>query len=344
MYGRDVAAPRLLLTGWTEEPSEFERMLRSRFDVHVRGLRRCANSRDGAFAVVSKRTLIVDQLRLFARLLVTPAFYAGDWRFVCGEGHYAALLFARVLRVLGRRPPVYLVNFYLHGLANHALVRRILAFLLTDQVRVLAQTRRDGDYFAAFLEPRNIIVVPYRQGDPFEHEDYEPQPGSYVFSGGWTNRDYDALLRVAARLPEVPFAIVASARSTISEPRPANVRLRLDLPQREFHRLLAGSAFVVVPLREDVGSSGQMVVLAGMAAGKAVIAPRVGAVDDYVADGETGRLYPLGDDEALLESIRSLIADPRRACAMGQASRARYERRFTDERTLTTILEYVSSN
>jgi glycosyltransferase involved in cell wall biosynthesis len=344
MYLRDVTAPPLLLTGWDTEQSDFEQVLRSRFDVHVRGLRRAGGSRAESFAVISKRALVADQLWLFARLLATPALYRGHWRFVCGEGHYAGLLFARVLRALGRRPPVYLVNFYLHGLANHPLVRRILAFLLTDQVRVLAQTQRDGEYFAAFLEADNICVIPYRQGDPFHDEDYVPQAGPYVFSGGWTNRDFDALLRVAACLPELPFVIVASARSVISERCPANVRVHFDLPQREFHRLLAGSAFVVVPLREDVGSSGQMVLLAGMAAGKAVVAPGVGAIADYIEDGVTGRLYRLGDDDGLLEAIRSLSADRELARVMGQAGRERYEQHFTDERTLTTILEYVSAS
>jgi glycosyltransferase involved in cell wall biosynthesis len=317
--------------------------LRIRFDVHVRGVRRRPAHGAKPFAIVSKRALIAGELWLFGRLLVTPALYRGRWRFVSGGGHYGTLLFARILRATGRRPRVYLMNFYLHGLAHHPLVRRILRFLLTDQVRVIAQTRGDGEYFAAFLARDSVVVIPYGQGDPFAGEDYEPQRGRYVFSGGWTNRDYDALLRAAARLPELPFLIVASTRSSIRAPLPGTVTLRYDVPQREFHRLLAASSFVVVPLLEDVGSSGQMVLLAGMAAGKAVVVPDVGAVSDYVVDGVTGKLYALGDDDGLYEAIRALGSDPELARRMGRAARAAYREHFTLEQSSRSILEYLTA-
>jgi glycosyltransferase involved in cell wall biosynthesis len=344
MYRRNVTTPHLLLTGWTAEPSDLELSLRIRFDVRVRGVRRPPAPGAESFAVVSKRALIAGELWLFARLLVTPAFYRGRWRFVSGGGHYGTLLFARLLRAAGRGPRVYLMNFYLHGLANHPLVRRILRFLLTDQVRVIAQTRGDAEYFAAFLERDNIVVIPYGQGDPFAEEDYAPEAGGYVFSGGWTNRDYDALLRVAARLPDLPFEIVASTRSSIRAPCPDTVTLHYDLPQREFHRLLAASAFVVVPLLKDVGSSGQMDLLAGMAAGKAIVVPDIGAVADYVVDGVTGKLYDLGDDEALYESIRALGADRQLARRMGRAARTAYRERYTLQQSSRSILRYVSAD
>jgi L-malate glycosyltransferase len=73
-------------------------------------------------------------------------------------------------------------------------------------------------------------------------------------------------------------------------------------------------------------------VLEAMAAGRAVVASRVGGIPEVVLDGETGLLVPAGDPAALASAILSLLADPLRAARMGQAGRARVEAMFSLDR------------
>ncbi len=66
-----------------------------------------------------------------------------------------------------------------------------------------------------------------------------------------------------------------------------------------------------------------------MAAGRPLIATRVGGVPDLVEDGVTGLLIPPGDAGALADAVKALLDDPERAEAMGAAGRARWRERFS---------------
>ena len=56
----------------------------------------------------------------------------------------------------------------------------------------------------------------------------------------------------------------------------------------------------------------------------------VGAIREYLVDGETGLLVPSGDTAALADAIDCLLADPVNAAAMGARGRELVSARFTD--------------
>jgi glycosyltransferase involved in cell wall biosynthesis len=55
-----------------------------------------------------------------------------------------------------------------------------------------------------------------------------------------------------------------------------------------------------------------------MAAGKPVVASRVGGIPDLVRNDETGYLVPPADEKALADGIKKLLDDPEKAKQMGQ--------------------------
>jgi glycosyltransferase involved in cell wall biosynthesis len=301
--------------------------LREEFDVDV--------LEHTATRFAGRRELMTREFALLGRLLTSRATYRRAI-FLCGSGHWAALAVARLIP-----RPVVLFNFYLHELGRNAAVRRLLASLLTDHVAVLAQSPADRDYFRGLSSRAAVILVPYGQ-DPVEGvAEEEATLGDYVFAGGHTNRDYGALLRCAARRPRIPFVVVASRATDLAEPVPGNVTVHRDLPMKDFHHLLAGARLVAVPLAEDVGSSGQMVTLAAMQLGKAVVAADTPAVAQYL-DDETGVSYELGSDDALCAAIAALYDDRERLERLGGAARARYYERFTRSAFVEEFLAAVT--
>jgi glycosyltransferase involved in cell wall biosynthesis len=65
-----------------------------------------------------------------------------------------------------------------------------------------------------------------------------------------------------------------------------------------------------------------------MAAGRPIVATRVGGVQDAVRDGENGLLVPPRAPDALAAAIETLLADPSRRYAMGVAGRQSAKERF----------------
>jgi glycosyltransferase involved in cell wall biosynthesis len=72
--------------------------------------------------------------------------------------------------------------------------------------------------------------------------------------------------------------------------------------------------------------------LEAMAAGRPVVARRLGALGDTVVDGETGLIVDDGRPESVAAALQTLVADPARARLMGEAGKRRTMTTFTPER------------
>ena len=83
---------------------------------------------------------------------------------------------------------------------------------------------------------------------------------------------------------------------------------------------------VLPSLNEGMGR----VLVEAMAAGKPVVASRVGGIPDLVRHAETGYLVPPADEEALADGIKKLLDDPERAKQMGKRGKE-YCRQFSLE-------------
>ena len=83
--------------------------------------------------------------------------------------------------------------------------------------------------------------------------------------------------------------------------------------------------FVMPSLFEGLG----VAALEAMAAGKPVIATRVGGLAESVLDGITGILVAPRDSVGLSNAVATLIRDPARAVEMGNQGRARVLQHFT---------------
>jgi len=98
----------------------------------------------------------------------------------------------------------------------------------------------------------------------------------------------------------------------------------MDLPQV----LEALDAFVLLGSGSDESCRA---ALEAMAAGRPVVARRVGGLGEAVIDGSTGVLVDDDRPESVAAALRALVDDPERARAMGRAGRERALTTFTPE-------------
>jgi glycosyltransferase involved in cell wall biosynthesis len=80
-------------------------------------------------------------------------------------------------------------------------------------------------------------------------------------------------------------------------------------------------------------------IIEALAAGRPVVATKVGGVPDVVDDGETGFLVRPRDTHALAERLEILARDPQRREAMGAAGRERMLERYAVDRLVDDIDE-----
>lgn len=154
---------------------------------------------------------------------------------------------------------------------------------------------------------------------------------------------HEVFLEAAARLrrdvPECRFLVVGDGDRRADLERQAE---RLGVADRvrflgwrpDLARIYADLDVVALCSRNE-GSP--VSLIEAMAAGRPVVATRVGGVPDLVEDGVTGYLVPADDCDALASAVRALLADPERRQAMGAAGRKRVVPAFSAERLLADV-------
>jgi glycosyltransferase involved in cell wall biosynthesis len=104
--------------------------------------------------------------------------------------------------------------------------------------------------------------------------------------------------------------------------------------RRDVASFLAGCNVFAHPSLDDAFPT---VLLESLAAGVPIVASRVGGIPEIVDEGQTGRLVPAGDAEALAGAIRHLLTDRTHVDAMRSAARATAAQRFSTEAWVTRL-------
>jgi N-acetyl-alpha-D-glucosaminyl L-malate synthase BshA len=146
----------------------------------------------------------------------------------------------------------------------------------------------------------------------------------------------DVLLETAARVAaaKVPFRLLILAGADFS-PFQADVE-RLGLQNTVIVRERVvdieeyAQAADIGLFTSDMESFG-LSILEAMSFGRPSVSTSVGGIPEVVIQGSSGLLAPAGDAEALAAALRSLIENPRRRAALGDAARRRAGELFSSQ-------------
>jgi phosphatidylinositol alpha-1,6-mannosyltransferase len=157
----------------------------------------------------------------------------------------------------------------------------------------------------------------------------------------------EALALARARLPGLRLVVVGDGDAAADLRRIAERRGVADAVRftgRVPHRATAdyynaADVFVMPTLRVE---SFGLVLAEAMACEVPVVASRIGATHEVVADGETGVLVAPGRADALAEAIVAVVGDRDRARAFGRAGRVRALARWDPQAHVGAVLDVVA--
>ena len=163
----------------------------------------------------------------------------------------------------------------------------------------------------------------------------EPRKGQDVF--------LQAASRLARRVPEMRFAVIGAPEGRYGFTL-KKMAAELGIKDRVFfsgyrkdaRAIYAALDILVVPSREEAFG---LVAVEGMLSALAVVASDSGALPEFIADGETGLLFPAGDAQALAQRLELLAGDHSLRRELGAKARAWAEVNLSLERSLELLEE-----
>lgn len=318
----------------------------ARIPVHILNLR---GFRKGKGYVQSTIHLVHSVWRLYRELRASrPHIVHGFlfWAYVIGA--YAGRA-ARVPTIVASRrslglfkahKPVYLI---LERVAN----RWTDLFVANSAAVRLDTIEREG------TDPSRIVVVrngldlsQFKTSATAPEGDFGSRPRAIVVSNLIHYKGHEYFLRawpaVLAQFPTATALLVGDgpmrerlesmARALGVERSVTFLGTRNDVPAL----LSASDVFVHPSLQEGYSNA----ILEAMAAGRPVIAARVGGNVEAIADGETGLLVPPASAEALAAGMLRVLSDPSFAATLGAHAEAAVRRSF-DIASVVTAYESI---
>lgn len=160
-------------------------------------------------------------------------------------------------------------------------------------------------------------------------------------------KDLETLLRACRRvfdaLPDAELAIAGDGplRETLER---CAAELRIEgrvtflgrVDRHAMPDLMASASVLAVSSRYE-GTS--LVAVQAAAAGKPVVTTAVAGAADTVRDGQSGRVVPVGDVDALARALIDTLGGPARAQQMGKLGRQHVLERYDLERSVDRVVE-----
>jgi glycosyltransferase involved in cell wall biosynthesis len=205
------------------------------------------------------------------------------------------------LRLLRRPRRLVAMATFVHDSRLRRALNLILRGLASEELEfiVFSDAERRNLVELVRIPPARVHKVLYR--DKIDESDVAvAAEGRYIFTGGYSNRDYRTFFG-AVRTLDDPVVAVASALSNLDD-APPNVDVRLDISWDAFEELISGCALLVLPLRAAGEASGQNVLFRGIRHVRPVVATRHDSLVEYLGHDYPG-FVPASDSEALRHAI-----------------------------------------
>ena len=131
-----------------------------------------------------------------------------------------------------------------------------------------------------------------------------------VFSGGLSDRDFETVIKAFTNT-NIPVTIVCTNMPVFKNPEliTNNITIARGVSEMEYHSLVLSSDVVVIALKNEYSSCGQLLFTFCMKNGIPIIATDCYGTQDYIINKDNGILVPVKDDKAIFDAYNKLVND-----------------------------------
>lgn len=253
--------------------------------------------------------LKVKRYLLYFIFPLTQLKYNGKYDAIIGYQQFYALNLIFFMKLFGKRKKsrIYVMTFIYKdkkGIVGR-LYKRYVSGIVNSRYLdgLFVYSKGEADFYSRIFgcDPAKFSYVHMGIGDLPRMDIIK---GDYCFSAGRSNRDFAFLCNSFKHLP----CRLLIATDVVIDNVPDNVEVLDDCFGQKMLEYMAGAFCVIIPLENQIVSSGQLVALQAMQMGKPVIVTRSGGITDYVRDGETGLI--MDNTEESLRANLAKLSDP----------------------------------
>lgn len=203
--------------------------------------------------------------------------------------------------------------------------------------RILVLTEFSRQMFVSAGFPAELLVVkPNHVSVPADAPPGPPDSRQFIFVGRLVEEKGVAILAQAVSRSRREFKVVVAGDGPLGSLLASDARIEMRGFTSEVPNLIASSTALVFP---SVWYEGlPMVILEAFAAGRPVIASRLGAMEALIEHGVTGLLFEAGSPEDLARTIEWALDHPEEMKAMGQRAKAKAAADFHREQDYERLM------
>jgi glycosyltransferase involved in cell wall biosynthesis len=222
-----------------------------------------------------------------------------------------------------------------------AFARRLYRRALRRTRAIVSYAESEVAWLRDWLGPGGppVVFVPFGVDvDAFRPEGESRAEVDVVSVGADPHRDFELLLAVASRHPELAFHIVAPEKLP---QLPDNVSFESGLSLAEVRDRLAAARVVALPVKRNSYSGATTVLLQAMAMAKPVVVSRTDAIaDGYELEDRTNcRLVEPGDAGAFEQVLLETLHEPG---TLGDRARETVERSLSWQRYTSALWDILA--
>jgi glycosyltransferase involved in cell wall biosynthesis len=192
-----------------------------------------------------------------------------------------------------------------------------------------------------------VVFVPFGVDvDAFRPSSGEERLVDVLAVGADPQRDFELLIALAARQPQLTFHLVATPeRVGMLGDLPSNVAVETNVPLETVRKRLAQARVVALPVRANSYSGATTTLLQGMAMAKPVVVSRTAAIAEgyELEDGVNCRFAEPGNPESFERALLETLTGADAGVSLGIRARETVERSFSWKRYTDALWELLAS-